>query len=138
MRDAEFCYKVLLNRKPNALSTHFIINWDGTIIQGMDPMYVAFHAGGSNSFSIGIDLNNEMPNLLKRDNSPDLKGYADKYAEHGDEFRRFESRIMKINGTKKKSYGYTDVQYQALIELLKVLDFQFLELQRLIIHQRIT
>ena len=58
--DSALCFKALLQR---SLSTHFMIDWDGTIYQGLDPMFVAYHAGDFNGSSIGVDINNRMKNL---------------------------------------------------------------------------
>jgi len=118
---ASACFDTLLGRRPNPLSTHFMINWDGTIIQGLDVMYTAFHAGGHNSDTIGIDLNNQMPNILRPEEAARYPGYDLSKVKHGKEFRRYRSGVMHINGARVQSYGYTDAQYQALIELLKLL-----------------
>ena len=52
---AEKCYTILKNR---GISTHFVIDNDGTIYQMVDPKHRAWHAGGYNKTSIGIDLSN--------------------------------------------------------------------------------
>ena len=46
------------------LSTHFLIDSDGTIYQTLDVEYKAVHAGEANDRSIGIDLNHVGHNLL--------------------------------------------------------------------------
>jgi len=48
--------KVLADR---GLSTHFVIDWDGTIYQLVDLAYPAWHAGTTavNNRSVGVDLN---------------------------------------------------------------------------------
>jgi hypothetical protein len=53
--NAESCIKVLLKRK---VSTHFVIDNDGTIIQLLPVTYEAWHASGHNKNSIGIDISN--------------------------------------------------------------------------------
>ncbi len=118
---ANACFATLIGR---SLSTHFMIDWDGTIYQGLDVRLTALHAMAANSTSIGIDLNNEMPNLLEPDQARQFKGYDKQHAAQGEQFLRFESQTMRLNGFKVRSYGYTDAQYQALIELLKVLTQQ--------------
>ena len=45
-RDAKGCFRALVQRN---LSTHFMIDWDGTIYQGMDLGYQSFHGGSTNS-----------------------------------------------------------------------------------------
>lgn len=53
----EMCFRVLVRR---GFSTHFIIDYDGTLYQCADPKDVCWHAGDTNTVSIGIDLNNCM------------------------------------------------------------------------------
>ncbi len=119
--DSEGCFRALVGRK---LSTHFMIDWDGTIYQPLDVMFEAYHGGDSNSTSVGIDLNNLMRNLVRE---PDAPPYDPKHPRFADmskrEYRRPRSRRMKIQQSTdgQISWGYTDAQYQALIELLKVL-----------------
>jgi len=52
---ADSCRKVLQKR---GISTHFVIDNDGTIVQLVDTNDIAWHARGANNFSIGIDLSN--------------------------------------------------------------------------------
>jgi hypothetical protein len=52
---AEKCYTILKNR---GISTHFVIDNDGTIYQMVDTKHRAWHAGGFNKNSIGIDISN--------------------------------------------------------------------------------
>ena len=118
-RDAKMCFDVL---KARGLSTHFMVDWDGTIYQSLDPIYVAYHAGEFNGESIGIDINNLMRNLEKE---PDAKPYNPKSLRYAEmiqpEFKRGGPVRKRINGFYTKTYGYTDPQYQALLELLSVL-----------------
>lgn len=117
--DSKVCFDVLVAR---GLSTHFMIDWDGVIFQGLDPLYQAFHAGDANNGSIGVDLNNYMKNLVRE---PDAPMYYQKHSRIAEmqkkEFRRQKSPKMRINGAEVRSYGYTDAQYLSLIELLKAL-----------------
>jgi len=117
--DAAMCFKALLSR---GLSTHFMVDWDGTIYQGLDPMYVAYHAGDFNGATVGIDLNNRMKNLERE---PSETPYNPNHALIADmskkEFRRGGPDRMRINGFWTRAWGYTDPQYQALLELLSVL-----------------
>ncbi len=119
-RDSKKCFDVLVAR---GLSTHFLIDWDGVIYQGMDVMKKAFHAGDFNDLSIGIDLNNLLPNLVKKPGAPMYNRKHPRYQEMmSKEFRRPKSGRMRINkGRPLRSYGYTDAQYTALVELLKTL-----------------
>ena len=50
---ADSCKRVLEKR---GISTHFVIDNDGTIVQLVDPNNVAWHAKGANKHSIGIDI----------------------------------------------------------------------------------
>jgi len=52
---AKSCHKILQRR---GLSSHFVIDNDGTIYQMVDTNNVAWHAKGSNDHSIGIDFSN--------------------------------------------------------------------------------
>ena len=121
---SRICFDVLVNR---GLSTHFLIDWDGTIYQAADIRDKAIHGGPINGVSIGIDLNNRMP--LFRPGDP-IKSYesflGSRFAKQfvDPAFKRPLSEFKVINITPKRSYGYTDAQYTALTELLKVLSLQ--------------
>jgi len=52
---AASCKRVLEKRN---ISTHFVIDNDGTIVQLVDPNNIAWHAKGANNNSIGIDISN--------------------------------------------------------------------------------
>jgi len=52
---ADSCRNVLQKR---GISTHFVIDNDGTIVQLVDTNDIAWHARGANNHSIGIDLSN--------------------------------------------------------------------------------
>ena len=52
---ADSCKKVL---EKKGISTHFVIDNDGTIVQLVDANNIAWHAKGSNNNSIGIDISN--------------------------------------------------------------------------------
>ncbi len=128
--DAHGCFNALVQRK---LSTHFMVEWDGTIYQGLDPAYEAFQAGGdANPVSIGIDLNNPMKNLRREPNAPPYpEGHpALASAEFKKKYRRPRSKMMRINGSPLIAYGYTDAQYQALIQLLTELTQFFKNIKR--------
>ena len=117
--DSSMCFKALLAR---SLSTHFMIDWDGTIYQGLDPVFVAYHAGDFNGASIGIDLNNRMKNLEREPSETPYNPKHDLIATMSKkEYRRGGPERMRINGFWTKAWGYTDAQYQALLELLSVL-----------------
>jgi len=92
------------------LSTHFLIDSDGTIYQTLDVEYKAVHAGEANDRSIGIDLNHVAHNLLRTPKEGHTYGRRQQ--------RDGPSPPVRINGVQYRSYGYTDAQYQALIALL--------------------
>lgn len=99
------CFGVLRDR---GLSTHFMIDRDGTIYQPLNVREVAYHSAGLNVQSIGIDICNPIrANRIRRSARAfeQSKGYA----------RVFSGRI---NGAVRKSIGYTDAQYESLIALL--------------------
>lgn len=52
---ADSCKRVLEKRN---ISTHFVIDNDGTIVQLVDTNNIAWHAKGANNHSIGIDISN--------------------------------------------------------------------------------
>ena len=52
---AASCKRVLEKRN---ISTHFVIDNDGTIVQLVDPNNIAWHAKGANNHSIGVDISN--------------------------------------------------------------------------------
>jgi hypothetical protein len=91
------------------ISTHFCIDWDGTIYQFMDVVHEGWHSGVSkiNQQSVGIDLNNPVYTkynkiLVKRGQPkrPVIGGYS-------------------INGWKPKEFlGFHQVQIDAYIALL--------------------
>lgn len=116
MTTARATHQVLLNK---GFSTHFCVDWDGTVYQCADPgFHGTLHGGEQNNRSIGIDVNNDLPDLLGEARG---KPYPYPPEQTDKKYQRPKSEIIAINGTKKQSYGYTDPQYVALIELLKVL-----------------
>lgn len=116
MTTAKATHQVLVNR---GLSTHFCVDWDGTIYQCADPgFHATLHGGEQNERSIGIDLNNDLPDLLGSERG---KEYPYPPDQQDKKYKRRKSDVVAINGSKKQSFGYTDPQYVALTELLKVL-----------------
>ncbi|NOZ00823.1 MAG: N-acetylmuramoyl-L-alanine amidase, partial [Deltaproteobacteria bacterium] len=98
------CYATLLNR---GFSTHFMIDRDGTVYQAADVADRTLHAGGVNTDSVGIDLNNPADNLLTH---PDAEAPG-----------RERSAVRVINGVSYQSWNYTEEQYRSLIAVLRVL-----------------
>jgi N-acetyl-anhydromuramyl-L-alanine amidase AmpD len=104
---AEKCKRVLQARN---ISTHFCIDNDGVIHQYVDTNNIAWHAGGVNKYSIGIDFSNAY--YLK---------YNDYYVKKGFNKRPI-CKNSKVHGIKLKPHlGYYPVQIEAYKTLLKVL-----------------
>lgn len=126
--DSAGCFRALVGR---SLSSHFFIDWDGVLWQALDPIDCGYHAGEGNMFAMGLDFNNRLPNLEREPNEPPYrKEYSriDEVDVRG-KHKRPVSERMQINGAKVRSYGYTDPQYTALVELLKVLTKRFKNLK---------
>lgn len=120
------CFQVLAEQ---GLSSHFIIDWDGTIYQTCDPMYTCLHAGEVNKLSVGFDLNNVLPNLAAKGYSsvtyagematvPGVTGIDDPQSPF---YRPRGTKRKVINRIECMSYGYCDAQYSALLAVLKAL-----------------
>lgn len=100
-RDARMCYHVLHNQR--GLSVHFMVDNDGTIYQTLDLMHCAFHAGGVNEISVGIELQN--------------RGDAARYPNYYKEGR--PTVTCRIHGHQFLCYDYTQAQYEAMIRLCR-------------------
>jgi len=104
---AAACKRVLENR---GISTHFVIDNDGTIIQLVDTNNVAWHAGKVNSRTIGIDISTAY--YLK---------YQKKYTSKGLPPKPVLTDSV-VHGVKLKPHlGYYPEQieaYKALISFL--------------------
>jgi N-acetyl-anhydromuramyl-L-alanine amidase AmpD len=97
------CFMVLKDRE---LSTHIMINFDGTVYQPLDLMHVAYHAGGgANEGSVGLDLCQPVK--------------PERCARGDSELRRGGYFTGTINGGTARSLGYTDEQYESLIAVLR-------------------
>jgi N-acetyl-anhydromuramyl-L-alanine amidase AmpD len=106
------CFGVLCARN---LSTHFMINWDGSLIQGADVFWSTYHARGRNNFSIGIDMNNvAVPEGHSIQRSDPLFGGVVDYAIR-------EVVEGRINRSLKESFVYTEAQYTTLCAVLRTL-----------------
>jgi hypothetical protein len=104
---ADKCKRVLQARK---ISSHFCIDNDGVIHQYVDTNHIAWHAGGVNKISIGIDFSN---------------AYYTKYNKwyQANNFgKRPVLDASRVHGRKLKPHlGYYDVQITAYKALLKAL-----------------
>ncbi len=96
-RDSRGCFDVLVQR---SLSTHILIDRDGTVYQPLALRDIAFHVGdGFNVTSVGIDLNNPVhPDRARERGAPVYK--------------------KRINNSEQISLGYTDAQYESLAAVL--------------------
>lgn len=113
------CFRVLAMR---GFSTHFMIDGDGTIYQGTDPVDMAIHAASPlidnlNLQSIGIDLNCLQQNQRGAKPAGQMVG------------GRPMSQTITINDVAWQSVGFTDAQYDALIKLLFALKSKFQKIQ---------
>jgi len=110
---AKSCYNILKKRE---ISSHFVIDNDGTIYQMVDTQNIAWHAGirKVNNVSIGVDFSNAY--YLK---------YQEYYRKKG-----FGNRPVlsdsKVHGRKLKPHlGYYPVQVEAYKALLKCLNAHY-------------
>ncbi|MCA9519684.1 MAG: N-acetylmuramoyl-L-alanine amidase, partial [Myxococcales bacterium] len=112
------CFGVLVSR---GFSTHVMLDYDGTLYQGLDLRDCAWHGGETNPISIGCDLNNR----LDPDNhsSNYLKDAPDDTSDQAKPiYKRTRSPRLKINGSWKQCFGHTDAQYATMIQLIKFLN----------------
>lgn len=102
-RDARMCYNVLHNQR--GLSIHFMVDNDGTIYQTLDLLHCAFHAGGVNEISVGIELQN--------------RGDAARYPDYYPGGR--ERVTCRVHGAQFLCYDFTRAQYEAMVRLSRAL-----------------
>lgn len=126
--DSRSCFNVLKSR---GFSTHFMVNWDGVIYQSTDAAKKAIHAASDyiedvNNRGIGIDVNCLQMNYARGD-APQASGALQSQFGQGGERRMSET--IEINGVPWRSWGYTDLQYDALIKLLSALHKAFPKLK---------
>jgi len=109
---ADSCRRVLEKR---GISTHFVIDNDGTIVQLADCNNICWHAPPVNNISIGIDFSNAV-----------YRKYQKWYRRKG-----FGERPLVIGApihgrTVKKAFlGYYPVQIEAYKALLKALHLHY-------------
>ena len=104
---ADSCYKIL---KKRGISSHFVIDNDGTIYQMVDTQNIAWHAGirSVNEASIGIDFTNAY--YTKYQNWYERKGFGPRPVLEG----------VKMHGrTLDPFLGYYPVQIDAYRALVK-------------------
>jgi len=107
---AKSCYNILKKRD---ISSHFVIDNDGTIYQMVDTQNIAWHAGirRVNNVSVGIDFSNAY--YLKYQGYYRKKGFGN----------RPVLSDSQVHGRKLKSHlGYYPIQVEAYKALLKCLN----------------
>jgi hypothetical protein len=110
---AKSCFSILKNR---GISSHFVIDNDGTIYQMVDTCNVGWHAGNRkvNNVSIGIDFSNAY--YAKYQNYYVRKGFGPRPV--------LEDSV--VHGVKlNKHLGYYPVQVEAYKALVKCLSDQY-------------
>lgn len=105
-------FNVLHNQR--GLSVHFILDDDGTLYQTLDLREKAWHGGGCNPMSVGIEIDSRA-DARKRPYAYD----AAHQRKYGVGPRRIVSDI--INGHRYLGFDYNDAQYATLIRLGMVL-----------------
>jgi len=106
---AKSCKRILERRK---ISTHFVIDNDGTILQLVDTNHVAWHAGNRrvNKASVGVDFSNAV--YTKYNKVYKKRGFGERPIIEG----------WRVHGRKVKPFlGYYPVQIDAYKALLKAL-----------------
>jgi len=101
------------------LSTHLIVDWDGTVYQLADLGMAAFHAGIVNKRSIGIDLVNPSVNEAQKDakRTYDPKRESRLVAEG----HKRSTVTGKIQGRDIRTTGYTKAQVNSTYALVAAL-----------------
>ena len=106
------CFRVL---KARNLSSHFMVNHDGNLIQGLDVWWEAWHCRAFNPTSIGVDMNN-VASIEGHQNIVDdpLFGGSVDYTTR-------EIVSGRCGGSRPKdSFAYNEVQFSTLCHLLKI------------------
>jgi len=104
---ADSCFNILKRR---GISSHFVIDNDGTIYQMVDTNDIAWHAGSVNKHSVGIDFSNAY--YTKYQKWYIKKGFG----------RRPVLEDSMVHGRKMKAHlGYYEVQLEAYKALVKAL-----------------
>jgi hypothetical protein len=104
---AESCKRVL--EKKN-ISTHFVIDNDGTIVQLVDTNDIAWHAKGANKYAIGVDISSAY-----------YTKYINSYTRKGLPLRPLLSDSV-VHGVRLPTHlGYYPIQIQAYTALIRFL-----------------
>ncbi|MGM0574208.1 MAG: N-acetylmuramoyl-L-alanine amidase [Myxococcota bacterium] len=94
-------------------STHFTIDWDGSVHQNLDLAFEATHSGDAalDTRSVSIDLVNPVTT-----DRPPLPEDAET-----ERFRRPLSEFVSVHGEETRQWGYTAEQMDAVVHLLREL-----------------
>jgi N-acetyl-anhydromuramyl-L-alanine amidase AmpD len=129
---SERCFRALHDNR--GLSSHFLLDLDGTVYQTLDLRERAFHAKDVNDESVGIEIANigvmSTPKLLEawygEDETGQIRNLFPEYARLGVQRRR--DVVLRparqdlvtgtIQGRKWVQYDFTNEQYEALPRLL--------------------
>lgn len=106
------------------LSTHFTIDFDGTLFQSLDVARIADHVNEYNPSTISVELVNPMPNLVHNPDAPPFDPAHPRAAELGAQPREKSPRML-INSGRVQSYGYTAAQERTLAALARALGSVF-------------
>jgi N-acetyl-anhydromuramyl-L-alanine amidase AmpD len=108
---SERCFRALHDQR--GLSSHFLIDLDGTIYQTLDVRERARHAGAVNDISVGVEIAN--PGAY---GSPEA--LADAAIRMGGANTK-GGRVYKgeLQGRRLYQYGFTGAQYTSLIGLVR-------------------
>jgi hypothetical protein len=105
---SDICQRVLDKR---GISVHFLIDNDGTIYQTLDTTHVAWHAGGANKRSVGVEIANAY--YPKWQTWYEKKGFGKR--------KILEDSI--VNGRKLETHlDFYPIQKEALKALAKALN----------------
>ena len=116
---AQATHRVLDGR---GLSTHFVVDWDGTVYQLGDVTRTAWHAKGANRYTIGIDINTPV-------GRSDVEDVNRKLERLGQVARPVVDDV-RINGWYPGRFlGAHAVQLEALAALLGALERALPELR---------
>lgn len=109
------CFKSMHNRpRPSGssgcgLSSHFMIDADGTIYQTLDLLERAYHAEEANSASVGVEICNR--GRVDRAEWPKLPP----------EYRTRPIRTVVINGEPHEAYDFRPEQYDSIVALTRTM-----------------
>jgi hypothetical protein len=102
-------FEVLQQR---GLSVHFICDDDGTLYQTLDVRERAYHIGGNNAMSVGVEIDSRATAGQRPDAYDEVHQRKYKVGPR-------QIRSDTIHGVKMKGFDYSDGQYAALVKLAK-------------------